>query len=154
MSKLISLVVAAMLLLAALSPGREKFAKYKAVEAYEIRPGILVIPTYSADGQLCEIGLEKLHYSPEKIRLDSNLSSNEIDQIFEELAPGGERGPKPTGLLDQGGTVLSGRGTVTNEEYENVSIEIFGNFSPADGKDGATEDQVAATLKWKNRKCR
>jgi hypothetical protein len=154
MSKLIALSVLAMLLVPTSNPGRERFAKYKAIEAYEIRPGILVMPRYSADGQVCEIGLEKLHYSPEMIRLDSSLSRNEIDQIFEELVPSGERGPKPTNLLAQGSTIISGRGTATDEEYQNVSIEIFGNFSPADGKDGATEDQVAATLKWKNRKCR
>jgi hypothetical protein len=29
-------------------------AKYKAVEAYEVRPGILVFPTYSEDGEVCE----------------------------------------------------------------------------------------------------
>jgi hypothetical protein len=42
MSKLIGSVVAAVLLLAATNPSREKFAKYRAVEAYEIRPGILI----------------------------------------------------------------------------------------------------------------
>jgi hypothetical protein len=38
MSKLIGLAFAAVLLLAAPNPAHEKFAKYKAVEAYEIRP--------------------------------------------------------------------------------------------------------------------
>lgn len=153
MSKLIASVVVAMLLLITSNPGRERFAKYKAVEAYEIRPGILMMPKYSTDGQVCEIGLEKLHYSPELIRLDSSLSRKEIDQIFDEIVPSGERGPKPTGLLDQGMTTFSGRGMVSNEEYQNVSIQIFGNFSPADGKDGATEEEVTATLTWKSRKC-
>lgn len=153
MSKLIASVVVAMLLLITSNPGRERFAKYKAVEAYEIRPGILMMPKYSTDGQICEIGLEKLHYSPEMIRLDSSLSRKDIDQIFDELVPSSERGPKPTGLLDQGMTTFSGRGMVSNEEYQNVSIQIFGNFSPAEGKDGATGEEVTATLTWKNRKC-
>jgi hypothetical protein len=61
MSKLFGLVVVAMFLLPTVNPAHEKFAKYKAVEAYEIRPGILMMPRYSADGQVCEIGLEKLH---------------------------------------------------------------------------------------------
>ena len=142
-----------MLLLPASNPGREKFAKYKAVEAYEIRPGILMMPTYSVEGQVCEIGLEKLHYSPEKIRLDSDLSRQEISQVFDELVPSAERGPKPTSLLEQGMTTVSGRGMISDEEYQNVSIRIFGSFSHADGKDGATLDEVAATLTWKNRKC-
>jgi len=154
MSKLIASVVAAMLLQPTSNPGRERFAKYKAIEAYEIRPGILMMPTYSADGQVCEFGLEKLHYSPKMISLDSSLSRNEIDQIFEELVPSGERGPKPPGFLDQGSTTISGGGMDSNEEYKNVSIDIYGKFSPADGKNGATQEEVTATLRWKNRKCK
>jgi hypothetical protein len=154
MSKLNGVVVVGMLLLPASNPDRQKFAKYKAVEAYEIRPGILMMPRYSADGQPCEIGLEKLHFSPAAIRLDSSLSRKEIDEVFEELAPSGERGPRPKDLLAQGATFISGRGMDTNEEYQNVSIDIFGNFSPADGKNEATGEEVAATLKWKNRKCK
>ena len=155
MSKLIASVVAGMLLLPALNPGRERFAKYKAVEAYEIRPGILMMPSYSADGQVCEIGLEKLHYSPEMIRLDSSLSREEIDQIFDELVPSAERGPKPTGLLEQGTTSISGRGMVSHEEYQNVSIQIYSSLT-VDAKGRITEvgDELAATLKWKNRTCR
>jgi hypothetical protein len=153
MSKLIGSAVAVMLLLPTANPDREKFANYKAVEAYEIRPGILMMPRYSVEGQVCEIGLEKLHYSPEKIRLDSDLSRQEISQIFDELVPSSERGPKPTSLLEQGMTTVSGRGMISDEEYQNVSIRIFGSFSPADGRDGATLDEVAATLTWKNRKC-
>ncbi len=154
MSKLIGLVVAVMLFLPTATPDRQRFANYQAVEAYEIRPGILMMPRYSVEGQVCEIGLEKLHYSPEKIRLDSDLSRQEISQIFEELVPSTERGPKPTSLLEQGMTTVSGRGMVSDEEYRNISIRIFGEYSPADGKDGATLDEVAATLTWKNRKCK
>jgi hypothetical protein len=92
MSKLIGLALAAVLLLPSANPVREQFAKYKAVEAYEIRPGVLMMPRYSSDGQVCEIGLEKLHYSPEIIRLDSSLSREEVDQVLEELVPANERG--------------------------------------------------------------
>ena len=151
MSKLIG-SVAVVLLLVAANPAREKFAKYKTVEAYEIRPGILMMPRYSADGQVCEIGLEKLHYSPEKIRLDSSLSRKEIDEIFDELVPGDERGPKPTGVLAQGMTNFSGQSMVSDEEYQNVSIQIYGGVTP-DGKVAVIVDEVTATLKWKNRNC-
>jgi hypothetical protein len=113
-----------------------------------------MMPTYSPDGQVCEIGLEKLHYSPEKIRLDSDLSRQEISQIFGELVPSAKRGQKPTSLLKQGMTTVSGGGMISDEESRNVSIRIFGNYSPADGKDGATLDEVAATLTWKNRTCK
>ena len=153
MSKLIGSVVAVMLLLLAANPDREKFAKYKSVEAYEVRPGILMMPRYSAEGQVCEIGLEKLHYSPEKIRLDFDLPRQDIEQIFDDLVPSAERGPKPTTLLEQGMTTVSGRGMISDEEYQNVSIRIFEKITSADGKDGASLDEVAATLTWKNRKC-
>jgi hypothetical protein len=43
-----------------------RFSKYKTVEAYEIGPGILMMPNFSSDGQVCEIGLEILHYSPKE----------------------------------------------------------------------------------------
>jgi len=152
MSKLISLAFTAMLVLLSVNPVHEKFAKYKAIEAYEIRPGILMMPRYSADGQVCEIGLEKLHYSPETIRLDSSLSRKEIDQIFDELVPADERGPKSK---DFAGTLITqgGHSLTTNIDFENVSIQIYGDASPAAGKDGTTVDEVTATLKWKNRKC-
>ncbi len=152
MSKLIASVVAGILLLPALNTGRERFAKYKPVEAYEIRPGILMMPRYSADGQVCEIGLEKLHYSPEMIRVDSSLSREEIDQIFDELAPSADRGPKPTGLLEQGRIDFLGNSMIRNEEYQNVSIQIYGTLAVNDNG-GFTGDEVAATLKWKKRTC-
>jgi hypothetical protein len=153
MSKLICSVIGAMLLvLSGANLARDRFAKYKAVEAYEIRPGILMIPTYSADGHACEIGLERLHYSPEKIRLDSSLSRKEIDQIFDELVPSDERGPQPEGLLERGMTTFEGRGMVSDEQYQNVMIEIYGNASPA-GEGEIVADEVVATLKWKNRTC-
>jgi len=152
MSKLIGLGFAAALLLPSANPVNEKFAKYKAIEAYEVRPGILMMPRYSADGQVCEIGLEKRHYSADKIRLDSSLSRKEIDQIFEELVPAEERGPKITDPL---GTLItqSGQSLTTNIDFEKVVIQIYGAASPAAGKGGITVDEVAATLKWKNRKC-
>jgi len=135
------------------SQSSNQFSHFRVVEAYEIRPGILMMPRYSADGQVCEIGLEKLHYSQEMIRLDSDLSRQDISQIFDELVPSAERGPKPTSLLEQGMTTVSGRGMISDEEYQNVSIRIFEKITSADGKDGASLDEVAATLTWKNRKC-
>jgi hypothetical protein len=157
MSKLIGSVVAVALVFLLAQPTRDRFAKYKAIEAYEIRPGILVMPTYSADGQVCEIGLERLHYSPEVIRLDSSLSRKDIDQIFEELVPDYERGPKPENPIEQilGGGI-SGHAMTSAEQYQNVSIYIYGSLSGGefdDSKAPATLDEVVATVKWKNRKC-
>jgi hypothetical protein len=150
MSKLIGLAFAAMLLLLSAHPGREQFAKYKAVEAYEVRPGILMMPRYSADGQVCEIGLERRQYSPEMIRLDSDLSREEIDQIFEELVPA--RGPRSN---DFAGNTISenGPGMVTNMDFENASIQIFSKKLPGSSRKTIVVDDVAATILLKNRKC-
>lgn len=151
MSKLVGLAFAAMLLLLSAHPGREQFAKYKAVEAYEVRPGILMMPRYSADGQVCEIGLERRHYSPEMTRLDS-LSREEIDHIFEELVPASERGSKITELGP--GNMISevGGGVFTNMDFENVSIQLSSKELSASRKK-IVVDNVAATIYWKNRKC-
>jgi hypothetical protein len=152
MSKLIGLAFAAMLLLPSANPVREKFAKYKAIEAYEIRPGILMMPRYSDDGQVCEIGLEKLHYSPEIIRLDSSLESKDIDQIFDELVPANERGPR---LNDSSGDLIvrSGHGMTTNVEYENVLIQIVDKELSSSRHGVTVEGAIVATIHWKHRKC-
>jgi hypothetical protein len=151
MSKLIGLAGTFMLLFVAMRPQSGKFPSYKTVEAYEIRPGVLMMPRYSADGQVCEIGLERRHYSPEMIRLDSTLSRKEIDEIVDELAPENERGPKEVGLV--GDLVLiDGVGLTTTETYENISVEIDSRLMPSKKLEIA-EENVAATLTWKNRKC-
>jgi hypothetical protein len=79
-----------MISLLAVRPHNDKFSKYHSIEAYEIRPGILMIPRYSQDGQVCEMGLQRMHYSPEIVRFDSSLSRSEIDGLFDELVPADE----------------------------------------------------------------
>ncbi len=68
MSRLIGAVMAVVLFSPPFNSAHEDFTKYRAVKAFEVRPGILMMPSYSADGQVCEIGLEDLHYSPELVR--------------------------------------------------------------------------------------
>jgi hypothetical protein len=150
---LIGSVFAAILLLLSANPSHERFAKYKTVEAYEVRPGILMLPQYSSNGQVCEIGVEKLHYAPKKITLDSTLSRKVIEQITDELVPASERGPRveepgARNLIDEVGNNIT-----MSTEYENVSIQIYGNATPSSAQGGITVDDVVATIKWKNRKC-
>ena len=128
------------------------FARYKAVEAYEIRPGVLMMPRYSSDGQVCEIGLEARHYSPEKIRLDANLSRPEIDNIFDELVPTDERGPKTSLLLGTDQILEVGKGLITTSQYKNVSLQIYSAVSTSKKHEIVSED-VAATIRWNDRKC-
>jgi hypothetical protein len=151
MGKLLSTICVLLLLLTA-SPQKNTMAKYKAVEAYEVRPGILMFPSYSEDGQVCEIGLERRHYSPEKITLYSTLSREEIDAIVDELAPASERGPKSQNPLDDLMLVV-GHGRTTFEKYENVTVEIEGVVI-ANSNKKRTVDNVAAIIGWKHRECK
>ncbi|MFZ0304506.1 MAG: hypothetical protein WAL75_17575 [Terracidiphilus sp.] len=154
MSKMIGLVFTATFLL--LGPSelqRTMFSKYKTVEAYEVRPGILMMPTFSRDGQLCEIGLERLHYTPDKITLSSDLSRQEVYRIIDELAPLNERGSKATSPLEQGVVDRQGNALVTSEEYENVSIRIYSEATAASTQREITASDVVATITWKHRNC-
>ena len=146
MRKTAQSICSAVLLLVVSKAQTSRLPQYRAVEAYEIRPGILMMPKYSADGQICEAGLEKMHYSFEKISLSSGLSRKEIDQIADELAPTNERGPKISGQADM--ITEDGVGRETILEYKNVSIQIYGGTHSCNGGD------VVAVIRWKNHKCR
>lgn len=153
MSKAVSLAFTAMLLILVAKPESDRFSKYKVVEAYEIRPGILMMPRYAEDGQICEIGLEKRHYTPELIDLDATLSRKEIDQLTDELVPVSERGPKSTDF--PGGSLIdeAGPGMTTTSMYENVTISITSHVISTSRRHGTVVDDVAVTIKWNKRKC-
>ncbi len=152
MSKTIYLALSMLALLSA-GTTRDKFAAYRAVDAYEVRPGILMLPKYSGDGQVCEIGLQRLHYTPGRIRLDSGLSREEIDRIFQEIVPASERGAALSGT---GGELITrtGDSITMSTNFENVSIDIIGEVSRAPGHGGYVVRNVVATLRWLNRQCR
>ena len=129
------------------SQTEDQFKRYKAVEAYEIRPGILMMPRYDSVGQVCEIGLEKLHYSPEVIRHGSDLSRKEIDELAAELAPAEERGAESDILAGNEITLVDGGTMTTISEYENVTIEIHA------WQLKSTAEQDAVVIRWKHREC-
>src|ERR1700727_2965781 len=111
MSQLIGLACTLMLLFSAQNAHGDRFLKFKAVEAYEIRPGILMMPRYTEDGQVCEIGLAKQHYLSGELYLDSSLSRKDIDEIANDLVPGSERGQK---MMDRDSITGVGRGMTTS----------------------------------------
>jgi hypothetical protein len=112
-----------------------------------------MMPTYSDNGQVCEIGIQKRNYSPEIIRLDSVLSREELDQVLEELVPNDERGSKSKELSGDLFT-RSGPGIIESIDFENVSIQISAKVSPGPTKHKTIADDIAATVQWKNRKCK
>jgi len=113
-----------------------------------------MIPRYAADGQVCEIGLEVRHYSPDMIRLDSGLPRKEIERIVDELVPVNERGPKDTSWAGRDMIAETGKSLTTLSEYENVSIQIYSALLPNSKKPKIVLDDLAAVIRWKNRKCR
>ena len=126
------------------------FNRLQAVEAYEIRSGILMMPIYSDAGKVCQITLEKRHVSSKGVDLDAEMSGEEIYQIFDEVAPKNERG-KPKLNLGEGGNISmeDGSALATVAIYENVSIRMYGK-----SKTVGTKGYVAATIQWEKRRCR
>lgn len=149
--KIISFACVGAFLVSFQSPQIQRFSGLKTVEAYEIRPGILVMPRYAADGQVCEIGLQKRLYSPERVNVDDDLSRDEIERAFDELVPVSERGPKLPGFrahpMSQVGNTIT-----TSTEYEHVSLEIVGKVMPSKRHE-VVEKTVVAIIHWKDRKC-
>ena len=154
---IVGLVSSAVSTFGAGSQSENQFKRYKAVEAYEIRPGVLMMPRYDSRGQVCQIGLEKLHYSPEVIRHGSSWSvksirhgtdwsRNEIDKLVAELAP--DRG----GGSDHEESSLDGDRITTTYSYENVTVEIYMWQNKASQKDSAVE-QDAVVIRWNDRPC-
>ena len=134
---------------------RETLSRVNRVEAYEVLPGIVALPRYTVDGQICEIGLEKLHHSAETIRLNPTLTSAEINKIADQLVPSSERGPQPKDPLEQGTGSFSGKVMERSEEYENISIRTYREIVGSFGRGGiSTSDIATATIVWKHRPCR
>src|SRR5258708_4191474 len=97
MSKFVGLTLTILFMLIVLNATttQQRFTKYQKIEAYEVRPGILMMPRYASDGEVCEIGLQRLLYSPDLVRTYPVLDRMEVDQILDELVPPDERG-KPS----------------------------------------------------------
>ena len=148
MSKLIGSICAAMLVLLSVNQDHGRFAKYKAVEAYELRSGILAMPKYAGDGQVCEIVIQREHYAGGVANLYSTIPHNEILQIIDEIVPVSERGPSIKTLGEEYISLTSGNSVTTSAEYTNVTVDIIGLTEPA-----SSAGDMVALIRWKNRKC-
>lgn len=148
MFKLSILTCAVALLFFPAGPQNAKFSKYKAVETYEIRPGILMMPEYAKDGQVCQITLEKHHFSNEKADLNSGIPRETFIELINELVPMDERGYQTMNFGKEYISSYSGQSVNTFAEYENVSIDIFGTQSHRNGA-----GDIVAVISWKKRTC-
>lgn len=144
--RLIGLACAIAFLLFPAKPQNERFSKYKRVEAYEVRPGILMMPKYTADGQVCTVVVEKDHYVNGVAVLDSTMPREVVTQIFDELVLPSERGPLTTNKEFDRLSVYTGNSVTSLHDYENVSFDIsLQASSPGD---------IIAVIQWKGRLCR
>jgi hypothetical protein len=127
-------------------------AKYPALTAYEVRPGILMMPLFSSDGQVCEMVLEQ-HTTNTKtkttINFDSPLSKETLQGILDEVAPPAQRGKELNGINNWFGSVtVDGPFVITKYEYENVTVEVNQiQRSPA------SSGHIVVDIKWRNRTC-
>ena len=155
MSKFVGLclIILIMLIMSNATTTQQRFAKYQKIEAYEVRPGILIMPRYTADGEVCEIGLQRLFYSTNLTKGDPGLDRLEVEQILDELVPEDERG-KPSKDTVSNLIIRSGQGVALIKDYEKVSIHYISTIEPSKRKHEIKSDEIIAIVKWKQRVCR
>jgi hypothetical protein len=145
MTRLTGLACAVALLLLPAKLQDEPFSKYKRVEAYEVRPGILMMPRYSANGEVCLIVLQKDHYVNGVAVFDSTLPREMVTEIFDDLAPPAERGPQTLNDELARLSLYAGNSVTWFLDYKNVSLDVSrSTSSPGD---------IVAVIQWKGRAC-
>jgi hypothetical protein len=132
-----------------LGTSSDTFRKYHAVEAYEIRPGVMLTPTYKASHDLCEIGIEKRHYSDNSIDMDAAMTKEQILSLFDELIPKEERGGLSRGLPADTEISEADLGMLsTRIPYENVTLTMYGKKDRPD-----RQKYIAAIISWNKPQC-
>jgi hypothetical protein len=114
-------------------------AKYPLISYNEVRPGVLMEPRYSSDGQLCMFRLFTKQVMPTMNNFDLRLRDKTVDEILAELIPVEIRGQR---AKDYGMVVTAGKITRQINNYENVSVEKM-----------STADQAIVSVVIKNRSC-
>ena len=145
MTRLTGLACAIAFLLLPVNSQNKRFSRYKRVEAYEVRPGILMMPRYAADGQVCEVAIQKDHYFNGMIQYDSTLPRGVVIQIFDELAPPAERGPLTINDELARLSLYAGNSVTSFLDYKNVSLDV--------SRPASSPDDIVAVIQWKDHSC-
>jgi hypothetical protein len=101
---------------------------------FEVRPGVLMTVKYGHDGQASEMVIEKRHTTDRSINLNAALPEALVKELIDELAPIETRGKRiDKGYMDKWylESNISGNLTETSRKYENLTITLIGNLSPA-----------------------
>ncbi len=121
-------------------------AKYSHVTAYKVRPDVLMTARFAADGQVCDMTLEKRQRTDTRIVFgDSSFSDTEARSLMDDLVPENERGRNLTRALNE---AVDGDFITTNFTYENVLFRVYGILRP---KDAAGDKVIIIT--WPKRPC-
>jgi hypothetical protein len=119
-------------------------SKYRQVTSYELRPGVVMNPKYAADGQVCEMVLEKRQTTDAGMVFGVSFSKKEVKELVDELVPEAERGRDLTRPLN---TTVDGGFITTEYTYENVLVRVYGITRPEPGGD------MIVTITWRKRAC-
>jgi len=116
------------------------------VKEYEVRPGILMTATYSDDGQVCKMYVERRHFSETGCDQRLYLSPEVIIELIDVLVPTELRGGKTKG---DGFSRITGQVSEQIYDYENVSITVLASAASSE-----CNGDAALIIKWKNRACK
>jgi len=129
-------------------------AKYPTVSAYEVRPGVLMTAKYAANGQVCEMTLQR-HYSPNQPDADTTIPAKQERELINELAPESARGPESKDLRWRGFT--AGGVSHIERDFVNALVVIDGTYYCTEESDGKANcghgGTKVITIQWKNRIC-
>jgi hypothetical protein len=127
----------------------DRFRKYRPVETYRAGQGITITPTYSPGHDICEVSIEKRHYSDGKVDLDAVMSKEQILSIFDELALPDERGG-PKWKLPAGSEITEvDLGILeTTIPYENVTLAMYGKSDKQ-----SEQKYLSAIISWNTLGC-
>lgn len=114
-------------------------AKYPVVSYYEVRPGVLMEPRYTADAQMCGFRLFAKQITPKMNNFDLRLRDKTVNAILDDLVPVAMRGQR---AKDFGVMVTVGKVTTQLNNYENVSVEKM-----------SAGDQAIVSVLIKSRSC-
>ena len=119
-------------------------AKYRQITAYQLRPDVVMTAKYAADGQVCEMVLEKREKTDAGMVFGVSFSEKEVKGLVDELVPETERGRNLTRALN---STVDGGFITTEYNYENVHVRVYGITRPAPAGDRVI------TLTWPKRTC-
>ena len=119
-------------------------SKYRQVSSYELRPGIVMTPKYAADGQVCEMVLERRQKTETGVVFGVSFSEKEVKELVDQLVPQANRGRNLTKFLN---VSVDGGFVTTEYTYENVLVRVYGITRPVPG------DRVVI-ITWPKRVCR